>query len=165
MRSVVEKIDTNDPEFGGYLCHRGTGDRFSGKLNTTSSLFRKDFQGFQYGGAIRLQDRSLLEEDRLMGELLPHRLIELDRFLSGFGRQSDFRRMIKLFFHRKTHLSGFYAHFRRTVETWTSNAPQRAEKNFAEKTQSKRERKTLPDGLERTFYRNVTIFLQARYKV
>ncbi|MCY4000266.1 MAG: hypothetical protein OXF84_05600, partial [Bacteroidetes bacterium] len=31
------------PEFGGYLCHRGIGDRFSGKLNTTSSLFRKNF--------------------------------------------------------------------------------------------------------------------------
>ena len=88
--TINSAFGVSDPEFGGYLCHRGTGDRFSGKLNTTSSLFRKDFQGFQYGGAIRLQDRSLLEEDRLMGELLPHRLIELDRFLSGFGRQGVF---------------------------------------------------------------------------
>ena len=51
IEKLSEVLDLNienlyRPEFGGYLCHRGIGDRFSGKLNTTSSLFRKNFQGF-----------------------------------------------------------------------------------------------------------------------
>lgn len=36
---------------------------------------------------IRLLDRSLLEEDRLVRELLSDRLIELNGFLSGLRRQ------------------------------------------------------------------------------